>query len=189
METLFERGSCDDGAIAESESQRLNMWRVREGQSEAASGLSVVVRNDVSVSIERIPELLGNIESWIGRQSAKIIFMPFGHVGDGNIHCNCLISKDDVDLVEPLLLDALYDEVERLDGSISAEHGVGRLKAASVQKRKSLFELGLAASLKRALDPASILNPDVIFGTPDGGAPAHVAVPFGQDPASSLNEV
>jgi FAD/FMN-containing dehydrogenase len=163
LENLFEQGRCEDGAIAESESQRLNMWRVREGQSEAARNKGVVIRNDVSVSIERIPSLLETMQRWAERQTVELLFMPFGHVGDGNIHCNCLAPRDIVDEVEPLLLEALYDEVTRLGGSISAEHGVGRLKAASVKKRKTETEWKMMESFKTTLDAHGILNSGVLF--------------------------
>jgi FAD/FMN-containing dehydrogenase len=160
---LFEDGICEDGTIAESETQRLNMWRIREGQSEAARKIGVVIRNDVAVSIERLPGLLHAMEKWTKAQDSDILFMPFGHVGDGNLHCNCLVSPDAVEEIEPRLLEALYDEVTKLRGSISAEHGIGRLKSNSMAKRKSEVELRLARSIKQLLDPSSILNPGVIF--------------------------
>jgi len=165
IENLFETGGCKDGTIAENESQRLNMWRIREGQSEAARNQGVIIRNDVSVSIEKIPALLDSMEKWTAAQPVEILSMPFGHLGDGNIHYNCLVSQDDVDWAEPRLLEALYDEVQRRGGSISAEHGLGRLKSRSVQKRKSACEWQLAESLKKTLDPKYTLNPDVIFGS------------------------
>lgn len=160
---LFEDGLCQDGTIAESETQRLNMWRIREGQSEAARKIGVVVRNDVAVSIERLPGLLHAMEQWTKAQDSDILFVPFGHIGDGNLHCNCLVSPDVVEEIEPRLLEALYDEVTKLRGSISAEHGIGRLKSQSMAKRKSEVELRLARSIKRLLDPSSILNPGVIL--------------------------
>jgi FAD/FMN-containing dehydrogenase len=160
---LFEDGLCEDGTIAESETQRLNMWRIRERQSEAARKIGVVIRNDVAVSIERLPGLLHATEQWTKAQDSDILFMPFGHVGDGNLHCNCLVSPDAVEEIEPRLLEALYDEVTKLRGSISAEHGIGRLKSNSMAKRKSDVELRLARSIKQLLDPSSILNPGVIF--------------------------
>jgi FAD/FMN-containing dehydrogenase len=160
---LFEEGLCEDGTIAESETQRLNMWRIREGQSEAARKIGVVVRNDVAVSIEKLPRLLRAMEQWTKAQNSDVLFMPFGHVGDGNLHCNCLVSPDVVEEIEPPLLEALYDEATQLGGSISAEHGIGRLKSDSMAKRKSEVERRLARSIKRLLDPSSVLNPGVIF--------------------------
>jgi FAD/FMN-containing dehydrogenase len=170
LEQLFETGLCEDGTIAESESQRLNMWRIREGQSEAARNRGTIVRSDVAVSIELIPALLKSMEDWVKAQNAKIILMPFGHIGDGNIHCNCLVSADDVSDVKPRLLETLYKEVTRLGGSISAEHGVGRLKSRSIQKLKSDFEMRIARSIKNLLDPQSVLNPGVIFRQTDHAA-------------------
>jgi FAD/FMN-containing dehydrogenase len=105
------------------------------------------------------------MEQWTKAQNSDVLFMPFGHVGDGNLHCNCLVSPDVVEEIEPPLLEALYNEVTQLGGSISAEHGIGRLKSDSMAKRKSEVERRLARSIKRLLDPSSVLNPGVIFET------------------------
>lgn len=163
LEEVFETGLACDGAIAESEAHRLNMWRVREGQSEAARNQGVVVRSDVSVSIERIPNLLAEIEAWVGRQLIPITFMPFGHVGDGNIHCNCVVPEASADEIEPKFLEFLFDQVSSLGGSISAEHGVGRLKADAIWKRKSEIDLRLSLAVKDLLDPGGTLNPGIMF--------------------------
>jgi FAD/FMN-containing dehydrogenase len=163
LEEIFEANLARDGAIAESEAQRLNMWRVREGQSEAARSQGVVVRSDVSVSIDRVPDLLSEIDKWVGRQISPVTFMPFGHVGDGNMHCNCVVPEASASDVEPQFLEFLFDQVSALGGSISAEHGVGRLKAEAIWKRKSEIELRLSLAMKDLLDPGATLNPEIMF--------------------------
>jgi FAD/FMN-containing dehydrogenase len=163
LEEIFEANLARDGAIAESEAQRLNMWRVREGQSEAARSQGVVVRSDVSVSIDRVPDLLSEIDKWVGRQISPVTFMPFGHVGDGNMHCNCVVPEASASEVEPQFLEFLFDQVSALGGSISAEHGVGRLKAEAIWKRKSEIELRLSLAMKDLLDPGATLNPEIMF--------------------------
>jgi FAD/FMN-containing dehydrogenase len=166
LEDLFETGIATDGSIAESEAQRLNMWKVREGQSEAARSRGVVLRSDVSVSIELIPTLLAAVEKWVDSQESEIIFMPFGHIGDGNIHCNCVVAERQAPDIEPRFLAFLFQQVSTLGGSISAEHGVGRLKTDAVWMRKPQIEWLLSRAVKDLLDPSSTLNPGVIFGKP-----------------------
>jgi FAD/FMN-containing dehydrogenase len=173
LEEMFETGLLRDGAIAESEAQRLNMWRVREGQSEAARNRGAVLRSDVSVSIERIPQLMAAIEKWTEAQGTEITFMPFGHIGDGNIHCNCVVPESLAGEFEPRYLEFLFDQVSMLGGSISAEHGVGRIKAAAVWKRKPEIELALSLALKDLLDPGGTLNPGVMFGKDRYAEPNH----------------
>ncbi len=89
--------------------------------------------------------------------------LPFGHVGDGNIHVNYLLTADQSEALQQQLLEALYDEVDRLGGSISAEHGVGRAKRHAVSARKSAAALGLSHKIKRAIDPDNIMNPGVVL--------------------------
>jgi FAD/FMN-containing dehydrogenase len=92
------------------------------------------------------------------------LLMPFGHVGDGNIHFNCVLPETSAEQYEARILDYLFDKVSSLGGSISAEHGVGRLKADAIWKRKSELELRLSLALKDLLDPGAVLNPGIMFG-------------------------
>lgn len=170
LEEIFDIGLPLDGAVAESEAQRLNMWRVREGQSEAARNQGVVVRSDVAVSIERIPSLITEMEKWASQEAADILLMPFGHVGDGNLHFNCVVPKASAKELEMRILDYLFDQVASLGGSISAEHGVGRLKADAIWRQKSETEFRLSLAMKDLLDPNATLNPEIMFGrTPSPG--------------------
>lgn len=155
---LFETGLCKDGGMAASEQQRLNMWRVREGQSEAAREVGTVVRSDVSVAIPQIPVLLARIEKFVRQLDASIVFMPFGHVGDGNLHVNFVVPADGADVLGPKLLDSLFNAVTQLGGSISAEHGVGRTKRTRIAKMKAGASLQLMKLIKNALDPNRVLN-------------------------------
>jgi FAD/FMN-containing dehydrogenase len=155
---VFEEGLCLDASIAESEQQRLNMWRIREGQSEAAREVGAVVRSDVSVSIDQIPHLLAETGAFVEQQNADVVFIPFGHVGDGNIHINFVVQHSVVDRLGPLLLDHLFDAVERRGGSISAEHGVGRSKRQAIRRGKSAVSLHLIERIRSTIDPQRTLN-------------------------------
>jgi FAD/FMN-containing dehydrogenase len=162
LAALFEAGLCSDGAIAESEAQRLMMWRIREGQSEAASKVGEVVRSDVAVAIADIPALVERVERSIAPLRDQARLLPFGHVGDGNLHMNFLVPKASPAGLAHALLDRLFAEVDGLGGSISAEHGVGRLKRDAVAARKPAEALALMRGLKRLLDPQGVLNPDAV---------------------------
>jgi FAD/FMN-containing dehydrogenase len=160
---LLEGGICLDGAIAETEAQRANMWRLREEQSLAASKLGYIIRSDVTVPISEIPNLLAAIADWRGVIPDDVTVLPFGHMGDGNLHVNFLVPKPRAKELYDPLLQRLYDTVDRLRGSISAEHGVGRAKRSAVWARKSYAAFDLSTRIKRALDPENRLNPGVVI--------------------------
>ena len=160
---LLEDGICLDGTIAETEAQRTNMWRLREEQSLAASKLGYIIRSDVTVPISEIPNLLSAIAGWRGIIPDEVTVLPFGHLGDGNLHVNFLLPHARAQELYAPLLERLYDTVDRLRGSISAEHGVGRAKRKAVWARKPAAALDLSARIKRALDPDNRLNPGVIL--------------------------
>jgi FAD/FMN-containing dehydrogenase len=166
----IEMGLVRDGTCAESEAQRANMWRIREGQSEATRHMGFIVRSDVTVPIAKIPELVERMQAWTAAREPEVTLIPFGHVGDGNLHFNFVTPPARVAELRPVLLERLYDEVTALGGSISAEHGIGRMKRAALAARKAPLELELMGRLKAALDPAGILNPGVVLAAP-GEAP------------------
>jgi len=160
---LVESGLCRDGTIAETEAQRSNMWRLREEQSLAASKLGYIIRSDVTVPIAEIPNLLSAIAGWRGQIPEEVTVLPFGHLGDGNLHVNFLLPHARAKELYDPLLERLYDTVDKLRGSISAEHGIGRAKRKAVWARKPAAALDLSARIKRALDPSNRLNPGVVI--------------------------
>jgi FAD/FMN-containing dehydrogenase len=163
LSALLEAGICLDGTIAETEAQRANMWRLREEQSLAASKLGYIIRSDVTVPISEIPNLLAAIAGWRGQIPDDVTVLPFGHLGDGNLHVNFLLPHARAKELYDPLLERLYDTVDRLRGSISAEHGIGRAKRQAVWARKPAAALDLSARIKRALDPDNRLNPGVVI--------------------------
>jgi FAD/FMN-containing dehydrogenase len=152
-----------DCAVAQTVAQRQNMWRIREGQSEAASKLGAIVRSDVTVPIADIPALIERVEAKALTFGREVFVLPFGHVGDGNLHMNFVVPAGRLEELSPRLLEELYREVDRLGGSISAEHGVGRAKREAVARRKPVLALDLMRRLKRTLDPDNRLNPGVVL--------------------------
>ena len=134
------------------------MWRIRGGQSEAAREVGSVVRSDVSVSIDQIADLLAEVSAFVEQQGADVLFLPFGHVDDGNLHVNFAVPSSVVETLRPRLLDHLFGAVERRGGSISAELGVGRTKRQAIQQIKSPVSLNLMTRIRDAIDPQRTLN-------------------------------
>ncbi len=166
MATLFEKGLVIDGTIAENEAQRQMMWRIREGQSEATSQIGYVVRSDVTVAIADIPALIARCDAFTADYGAEVSVLPFGHIGDGNLHVNFVVPKEKAKDLAPRLFESLFAEVDALQGSISAEHGVGRAKRDAIVPRKSASAMRMMGKLKSTLDPDGILNPGVVIAMP-----------------------
>ena len=167
LEEALRRELIQDGVIAASEAQRRQLWALRENPTEAMAHEGVVLRHDIAVPVSRVPDLIERGAVELVRAVPGIRIMPFGHVGDGNIHYNLLQPRESTgdafharrDDVQRLV----FDLVEALGGSISAEHGIGRLKRAELARRKSPVELALMRQLKAALDPKGILNPGAVL--------------------------
>ncbi len=163
LAALFEEGLVADGTIATSEAQRAMLWRIREGQSEATRHMGEIVRSDVAVAPARLPELVRRMRRFVRERMPEVVPVPFGHVGDGNLHFNFVVPRERVAAWRPLLLERLVEEVVRLGGSFSAEHGIGRLKVAELLRYKPPVELELMRRLKSLFDPLGILNPGVVL--------------------------
>lgn len=186
LEPMLAEGLCRDGTLAETEQQRLAMWRIREGQSEATRFYGDIVRSDVAVAIGDIPALIARARAQV---PSDVRLLAFGHVGDGNLHLNFIVPPSEVHRLRPLLLDALYRDVRALSGSISAEHGVGRAKRDAILDHKAFLDVELMGRLKDAFDPAGLLNPGVLLPKRDAterldeGRKLHVPTGFGQNSA------
>lgn len=167
LEQAFEKEIVIDAIIAESETQRQKLWRLREEQSESQKRAGANIKNDVSVPISHIPELIKRATSACEHICPGIRVAPFGHLGDGNIHLN-LVQPLDGDPTAFMaqdheLMDAVSQVVFDLEGSFSAEHGVGQLKNYMMTSWRGGTELELMRKIKQALDPKNILNPGKIF--------------------------
>jgi FAD/FMN-containing dehydrogenase len=163
LAAALEAGLVADAVIAESGAQRAALWRLREEHSEAQKLAGASVKNDVSVPVSKVPELIRRATQACERLVPDIRCVPFGHLGDGNIHFN-LVQPEGGDPDAFLardheLMDAVNAVVRALDGSFSAEHGIGRLKPYMMPEWRGGAELDLMRRIKATLDPKGLMNP------------------------------
>jgi FAD/FMN-containing dehydrogenase len=172
-------GLVRDGVVAASTAQSSDLWRIREAMVEAQKLAGASIKHDVSVPVSRVADFILRASAAVEAKLPGIRPLAFGHVGDGNIHFN---------LSQPARAEArvflarraefnrvVHDLAASLGGSISAEHGVGRLKREELTRYKSPLELALMRRLKRALDPDDLMNPGKILAPassePEGSTP------------------
>lgn len=163
MEQALERAIITDGVVAQSTEQAAALWKLRESLSEAQKLEGASIKHDVSVPIARIPEFIERASAAVLRLIPDARPVPFGHLGDGNIHFNVSqpVGGDRqafLDQWEPMT-DLVNEIVLAHGGSISAEHGIGRMKRHKMATIKSDVELQMMLSIKQMFDPLGILNP------------------------------
>jgi FAD/FMN-containing dehydrogenase len=171
LEEVLEQALTDglilDAAIAESEAQRAAIWRLREEHSEAQKREGASVKNDVSVPVSKVPEFIRRATEACEKLLPGIRVVPFGHMGDGNIHFNLEqpVGADPAWFLaqDHAIMDAVNDVVRALDGSFSAEHGIGRLKPYMMPDWRGGAELAIMHQIKHALDPLGIMNPGKVL--------------------------
>jgi FAD/FMN-containing dehydrogenase len=157
-----------DAAIAQSEGQAADFWRLRETLPEAQTREGASIKHDVAVPIDAFPALVERGTAAVLEEVPGARPCIFGHLGDGNAHFN--VSQPEGMAAADFL--GRWDDVSRrvhdvahaLGGSISAEHGLGRLKKDEILRYKSDVEMGLMRTLKHALDPTGIMNPGKVVG-------------------------
>ncbi|SLN40651.1 putative FAD-linked oxidoreductase [Roseovarius litorisediminis] len=162
----FEAGLVSDGTIAQSQAQRHAFWEVREQIPEANRRVGSVSSHDISVPMSVIPEFIergGEIIAGLGDFRINC----FGHLGDGNLHYNVFPlaghHRDDHRNQRDAIKRAVHDLVDEMGGSISAEHGIGRLKVDDLERYGDPTKLSMMRAIKAALDPVGIMNPGVIL--------------------------
>ena len=167
MEALLgealESGIAADAVVAQSLDQRKAFWRMREDMNDIQVREGGSIKHDVSVPVAKVPAFLREAIAAVERVVPGARPVPFGHVGDGNIHFN-VSQPAGADKAAFLarweeMNDAVHEVVARYDGSISAEHGIGRMKKDLLPSVKSEVEMDLMRGIKTLLDPAGILNP------------------------------
>jgi len=158
-----EAGEIEDAVIAASLAQERELWRLRELMSEVQKHEGGSIKHDVAVPVARVPEFIGRANQLVELMIPGARPVPFGHFGDGNIHYN-VSQPPSMDRAVFLanwetLNAAVHEIVLDLGGSISAEHGIGRLKRDLLRQAKQPLELEVMRKIKLAFDPNGILNP------------------------------
>ena len=165
-ESLDKKGLIRDGLMSQSSQQTKDLWSLRENISESLSPFSPY-KNDISIPIDFIPKFIKSLEDLIQVHYPQFQVVWFGHIGDGNLHVNILkpSNMESGDFfkhckkVDPLI----FDLVQTLGGSISAEHGIGLLKKPFLSFCKSLSEIKLMKKIKAIFDPDGVMNPGKIW--------------------------
>ena len=170
FEGLFEEalaaGLVSDGVIAQSEAQRLEFWHLREAIPEANRRIGAVSSHDISVPISAVPEFIERGRAVVA-QFGDMRVNCFGHLGDGNLHYNVFPAagrrRDDYENQRDALKRAVHDLVHEMEGSVSAEHGIGRLKVGDLERYGDPGMLAAMRAIKGVLDPAGIMNPGAVL--------------------------
>jgi len=163
----MEKGLVLDAVIAQTEAQSKSLWALRENHSEASKKEGPSIKFDISVAVSKIPAFTTVGLAAMRKALPECRPLPFGHVGDGNLHFNCQAPAGwDKARFTPhieTISSAIYDLVVEYGGSISAEHGIGRIKVEELEHYRGKVELDTMRALKRALDPQNIMNPGKVI--------------------------
>ncbi|MEO1540840.1 MAG: FAD-binding oxidoreductase [Pseudomonadota bacterium] len=164
----MEQGLILDAVIAQTEAQRTAFWQVRESIPEANRLIGSISSHDISVPVSRIPEFIEAGRAAIRALDPALRINCFGHAGDGNLHYNVFPpqgqSRSDFEGIRAVVKRTVHDLADSFDGSVSAEHGVGRLKAGDLVRYGDPGKLVAMRAIKAALDPNGILNPGAVLG-------------------------
>ena len=166
LETAYEQGLVQDAVLAASLAQAQAFWRLRETLSDAQKPAGASIKHDISVPVAAIPAFIREAEKAVRSVSPKARVVCFGHMGDGNLHYN--ISEpaegdpDFLSLYKPMN-KAVHDVVRSMNGSISAEHGIGQMKRAELLETAPPVGIDLMRRIKTAFDPAGIMNPGKVI--------------------------
>ena len=159
-----------DAVLAASAAQADRLWRLRETMVESQGQGAPYLRTDISLPISDIPAFLAEMLPHLAARFPDSQALAYGHVGDGNIHLNLIPPRGLPGAARGTLIHAaeaaIFEVLDRYDGSISAEHGIGRAKRAAYLQRLDPVSLALAQGLKRTLDPAGILSMGRILPAP-----------------------
>ncbi len=166
FEYCVEQGWVLDGVMSQSEQQLQNLWKLREYISETISHWTPY-KNDISVTVSKVPAFLHDIDRIVGENYPDFEVVWFGHIGDGNLHLNILkpdnLSKDEFFAKCATVNKWVFETVQKYNGSISAEHGVGMTKRDYLHYSRSEAEIAYMKAVKAVFDPNGIMNPGKIF--------------------------
>jgi len=167
LSELFAGDLVQDAVLAQSPKEAQNLWVMREGISESLANTGLLHKHDISLPIHRLQEFIENWSADISSNYPGLKPYIFGHIGDGNLHVN-LMKPDNMEIPAFRALCAKADEnmfawIQKFEGSVSAEHGIGLLKKHLLKYTRTEREIELMRSMKKVFDPAGLLNPGKIF--------------------------
>jgi FAD/FMN-containing dehydrogenase len=167
LSACLEQGQVHDGIVASNDSQRDDLWRLRHSISEAQKHAGASIKHDISVPVSAMPDFLEQANQLVAARVPGIRPVPFGHLGDGNLHYNVsqpadMPADEFLALWEPLN-EIVHTLAVELGGSFSAEHGIGYLKVGELERLADPVKLSLMRSVKQALDPRGIMNPGKVL--------------------------
>jgi FAD/FMN-containing dehydrogenase len=167
LAAAMEQGEITDAALAASESQREMFWRLRETIPEAQRHIGASIKHDVSVATSELPRFIIEASQLVHAISPKGRIVSYGHLGDGNLHFNVSRPADSDDesflRLAPNINRSVHDLIARYGGSISAEHGIGRLKREELVRYEPPVAIEVMRAIKQALDPNGIMNPGKVL--------------------------
>lgn len=159
----FEKGLVLDAAIAQSDAQRTAFWKIREAMSSAQKPEGGSIKCDISVPVSQMPVFIERASKAVEDLIPGVRIVAFGHIGDGNVHFNPSQpvgwKPEDFMAYWDRVHQIVHDIAHEMNGSISAEHGVGRMKIDEITQYKPAIEIEMMRRIKRAFDPNNILNP------------------------------
>tara|TARA_B100000214_G_scaffold272933_1_gene203123 strand:- start:2009 stop:3430 length:1422 start_codon:yes stop_codon:yes gene_type:complete len=168
FENILSSSLALDGALAENMRQQNDLWAIRENIPEANRRIGSVSSHDISLPLSEVSDFVEQARIEISKLG-QFRINCFGHLGDGNLHFNIFPEKGNnreiYNDIRPTVKTVIHDLVHKYGGSVSAEHGIGRLKTNDLIKYSDPIKLKFNNSIKKAMDPNGILNPGVIFET------------------------
>jgi FAD/FMN-containing dehydrogenase len=164
LEAALTQGCVSDAVVAQSLAQSKELWHVRESISMAQAAEGLNIKHDIALPVSAIPAFVTTTDALLAKQLPGVRMVNFGHLGDGNLHYNvqCPLHADAAAFLqahEAQVNHWVYEAVKSFGGSISAEHGIGRLKADTLPQYKDPVALAMMRSIKQALDPKNVMNP------------------------------
>ncbi len=165
LEAVLMAELVNDGVMARTSAEKAQLWGYRENITESLGSLGTMWKNDVSVEVPKLPAFVEGLLARSDEYPGEVFL--FGHLGDGNLHVNVMKpaempAEEFYTAVRPAD-QALYELLQRLHGSVAAEHGIGLLKKWALPYSRTPEELAAFRGLKKALDPLGLLNPGKIF--------------------------
>ena len=159
---MMANGAVIEATVAQTEQQRRAMWHIRELAAEITYHRKPAIDTDVALPLDQIAAFLDAIHARLPNLDQGADTLTVGHLGDGNLHFTVFPTRDDP-LLQDAVISAIEDEVQRLGGTFSAEHGIGLSKLASMARRKDPVALAVMRSVKQALDPQNLMNPGKVI--------------------------